>query len=130
MSSTAADGARKRRGLDVVAVILLLVSAFMLSQVNRHLAPYGSYNSYEFFERLRIFVCAAWVVAAIRFYDYRWFPATILGAITAWLFNPILQVTMSRYQWEPYDRGTLILSLAAAVAIGILYYRGQGARIP
>lgn len=100
-------------GLDVATVALLLIAAYLL-------AGTGEYHRYSYYEELRNVVCVAWILAAIRFFVFRWFPVTILGVILAWLFNPIVLITMEKEQWQPYDQGTMFLSIAAAVTLASL----------
>lgn len=122
----------RRFGWDIGSALLLLIAAYLLAGVGRHYAfhiPYFRYgfrhygyagNYYEegvYFERLRVIVCASWLLAAFRFYVLRWYPMTIIGIIIAWLFNPIFPVTMGRVQWQPYDYWTMVVSIAAAVAL-------------
>ena len=73
---------QKRRLYDGGAVILLLVAAWFLFRSATYHVGYGGHyhrfyvyaHSYGFYERLRLVVCGAWIVAAIRFYAYRWIP--------------------------------------------------------
>lgn len=122
----------KRHGWDLLAAALLLYAAYLLSHVNAHLYAFGGYGygwrRYEegaYFERLRLVVCVAWVLAAVRFYNFKWVPIAIFGLIIAWLFNPIVPVTMSRFRWQPYDRWTMWLSIAAAIFLAIRSYSNR-----
>jgi hypothetical protein len=133
LASLPAGAKPQRHGWDIAAAVLLLIAAYLLLRASSHYTPYGSpfryrfnyYNSYQYYERLRIIVCGSWILAAIRFYEFRWAPVTILGLIIAWLFNPIVPVTMRRFQWQPYDHWTMILSVAAAVALLALSYKNR-----
>lgn len=137
MSSPPRDNILKRHGWDFVAAALLLYAAYLLVHVNAHLYVFGGYGygwrRYEegaFFERLRLVVCAAWIFAAVRFYTFKWAPIAVLGLIIAWLFNPIVPVTLSRFRWQPYDHWTMMLSFAAAIALLALSYRNRQAVSP
>lgn len=105
-------------GLDISAAVLLLVAAYLLSGTE-------GYHRYSYYQTLRIVVCAAWVLAAVRFYYFKWFPVAILGALVAWLFNPIFPVTMRKWEWQPYDHWTMLLSIAAAGTLVIVSIRSQ-----
>jgi hypothetical protein len=125
----------RRYAWDIAVAVLLLIAAYALLTSSAHhtRGGYGyGYRMYEegaYFERLRIVVCAAWVGAAIRFYVFRLFPITLLSLIIAWLFNPIVPVTMRRYQWQPYDHWTMILSFVAAVTLVAISYRSRRASV-
>ena len=117
MSSASVDGIFKRHGWDFLATGLLLISAYLLAHIGSRYAfhPYFHYGYYHYgysssyyeegvyFERLRVIVCAAWLLAACRFYVLHWYlpgnrikylPTTV-GIAFAWLFNPIFPVTMT-----------------------------------
>jgi hypothetical protein len=120
----------QRQGWDVAAALVLLIAAYTLFAASNHSGyaygyGYGSrmYEEGVYFERLRMIVCGAWIFAAIRFYVMRWFPAVFVSGIIAWLFNPIEPVTMRRYEWQPYDHWTMILSVVAAVVLIVVVYR-------
>jgi hypothetical protein len=101
---------------DFVAVGLLLVAAWFL---------HGSagYHRYSYYESLRNWVTLAWVAAAIRFYLWRLYPAIVPAVVIAVLFNPLSPITMRKWQWQPYDHWTMILSIAAAVALAVLAFK-------
>jgi hypothetical protein len=68
-------------------------------------------------------VCGSWILAAVRFGYLRWFPVSILALAIAWLFNPIVPVMATGLGLQPYYRPTMILSVAAAVALAALTYK-------
>lgn len=104
--------------LDVASILLLLWASALL-------AGGGGYHRYSYYIGLRNVVSLAWLLAAVRFSVFRWWAATIIGVAIVWLFNPVSPIYMHKWQWQPYDRGTLVLSLAAAVALGVLSYRAH-----
>jgi hypothetical protein len=105
-------------GLDIVATVLLLWSAYLLSDT-------GAYHRYSYYETLRNVVSLAWLIAAFRFYVFGWLPVSFLSMVLAWLFNPIVPVTMRKWQWQPYDHWAMILSVAAAVTLALLSFRAH-----
>lgn len=117
-----------RRGgliVDGIAIILLVVAAYYLSRSGVYHGGYHHYGyryrrvgGYEYYEHLRWATFLSWGLAAYRFYIYRWWPVTILGVLIALLFNPLVPITMRKYQWQPYDQATMWLSILAALALG------------
>lgn len=103
---------------DFLAVGLLLVATWFL---------YGSagYHGYSYYESLRNWVTLAWVAAAIRFYVWRLYPAIAVGVVIAVLYNPLGRITMSKWQWQPYDHWTMILSIATAIVLAALGFRAS-----
>lgn len=137
MTSVQANTALRRHGWDIAAAALLLYAAYLLAHVANHYYFYHGFGHgwmrYEegaYFERLRLVVCAAWILAALRFYQFKLWPIALLGVVIAWLFNPIMPVTMSRFRWQPYDHWTLLLSLAAAIVLLVLSYNNRIPRHP
>lgn len=137
MSSVPTDSVLKRYGWDFAAAALLLYAAYLLAHVANHYYVYSRFGygwmRYEegaYFERLRLIVCAGWILAALRFYYFKWWPIALLGLVMAWLFNPIVPVTMSRFRWQPYDHWTMLVSIAAAILLIVLSYRSQMPRHP
>jgi hypothetical protein len=127
----------QRHGWDFSAAALLLYAAYLLAHVANHYYVYRGFGygwmRYEegaYFERLRLVVCAAWILAALRFYNFKLWPIALLGVLIAWLFNPIIPVTMSRLRWQPYDHWTLLLSLIAAPVLVALSYSTRLPRHP
>jgi hypothetical protein len=118
MQNEQADPATQRRSLlwDTVAIGLLLIAAWYLHGT-------GNYHRYSYYESLRNWVTLSWVVAGIRYYVHRWYPVAILAVVMAVLFNPVSRITMTKWQWHPYDQLTMILSLAAAVGLAVLTFR-------
>jgi len=114
---------------NVATAALLLISAYFLAGAgdgshNWHDA-YGDagYFSYVYSERVRFIVCGSWILAAVRFGYLRWFPVSIVALVIAWLFNPIVPVMASGLGLQPYYRPTMILSVAAAIALLGLTYK-------
>jgi hypothetical protein len=114
---------------NIATAALLLISAYFLAG-----ARHGSYNwhdaygdagyfSYVYSERVRFIVCGSWILAAVRFGYLRWFPVSIVALVIAWLFNPIAPVMASGLGLQPYYRPTMILSVAAAIALLGLTYK-------
>ena len=131
MTSVPANNALRRHGWDIAAAALLLYAAYLLAHVANHYV-YGGYGygwmRYEegaYFKSLQLVVCAAWILAALRFYTFRLWPITLLGVVIAWLFNPIIPITMSRFRWQPYDHWAMILSVFAAVTLLVRTYRSR-----
>jgi hypothetical protein len=137
-----ADTVLGRHGWDFAAAALLLYAAYLLAHVADHyyvyhrygygiFHGYGTYRGYgsmryeagTYFERLRLIVCGSWILAAFRFYYYKLLPIALFALVIAWLFNPILPVTMSRLRWQPYDHWTMVCSLAAALVLVVLSYK-------
>jgi hypothetical protein len=117
-----------RRVRNIATAALLLISAYFLAGAG---GEYGSHNwhaafgdagyfSYVYSERVRFIVCGSWILAAVRFGYFRWFPVSILALAIAWLFNPIVPVMLTRLGPQPYYRPTMILAVAAAVALVVL----------
>lgn len=98
---------------DIIAIALLVWSAWLLGGA-------GEYHRYSYYEQLRSVVCVAWAITAWRFFVLRWFPVAVLGVLIAWLFNPIIPVRMSKWEWQPYDHWTMLLSVAAAITLATL----------
>ena len=76
MTSVQANTALRRHGWDIAAAALLLYAAYLLAHVANHYYFYHGFGHgwmrYEegaYFERLRLVVCAAWILAALRFYQ-------------------------------------------------------------
>jgi hypothetical protein len=113
MDAQQAPKARTAIGLDLTAAAILLFAAYLL-------AGSGSYHRYSYYENLRVVVCTAWILADVRFWFFKWYPVSVLGAVIAWLFNPIFPVTMRKWEWQPYDHWTMLLSVAAAVTLIVL----------
>jgi hypothetical protein len=119
-----------QRVRNIATAALLLISAYFLAGAGRpgshnwHDA-YGDagYFSYVYSERVRFIVCGSWILAAVRFGYLRWFPVSILALVVAWLLNPIVPVMLTRVGAQPYYRPTMILSVAAAVALVALTYK-------
>lgn len=120
-----------RRVRNVATATLLLISAYFLAGAG---SEHGSHNwheaygdagsfSYLYSERVRLIVCGSWILAAVRFGYFRWFPVSILALVIAWLFNPIVPVMATRLGSQFYYRPTMILSLGAAVALAVLTYK-------
>jgi hypothetical protein len=114
---------------NIATAALLLISAYFLAGAgagshNWHDA-YGDagYFSYVYSERVRFIVCGSWILAAVRFGYLRWFPISIVALVIAWLFNPIVPVMASGLGLQPYYRPTMILSVAAAIALLGLTYK-------
>lgn len=104
------------RLLDVLGIVLLLLAAFKLSGA-------GSYHRYGYYESLRAIVTIAWGFGAYRFW-LRGVPiATIVCCILAVLFNPVVPVTMRKYQWLPIDHTMVWFAIGAACGLGFLIYR-------
>jgi hypothetical protein len=119
-----------QRVRNIATAVLLLVSAYFLAEAGSagshhwHVAYSDSpYFSYLYSERVRFLVCGSWILAAVRFGYFRWFPVSVLALVIAWLFNPIVPVIVTRLGWQPYYRPTMILSVAAAVALLALTYK-------
>jgi hypothetical protein len=119
-----------RRVRTIATAALLLISAYFLAGAGN---GYGSHNwheaygdagyfSYVYSERVRFIVCGSWILAAVRFGYFRWFPVSILALVIAWLLNPIVPV-VTTLGLQPYYRPTMILSVAAAVALAALTYK-------
>jgi hypothetical protein len=116
---------------NIATAALLLISAYFLAGAgdgyashNWHEA-YGDagYFSYVYSERVRFIVCGSWILAAVRFGYLRWFPVSVVALGIAWLFNPIVPVMATGLGLQPYYRPTMILSVAAAVALASLTYK-------
>jgi hypothetical protein len=107
---------KRAYGLDIAAIALLLLSAYLLSSSGQH-------HRYSYYGNLRNVVFLAWAISAFRFLAFRWFPAVILSVGLVWLFNPIVPVMMRKWQWQPFDRWTMLFSVAAALALAILSFR-------
>jgi hypothetical protein len=116
---------------NIATAALLLISAYFLAGAgdgyashNWHEA-YGDagYFSYVYSERVRFIVCGSWILAAVRFGYLRWFPVSGVALGIAWLFNPIVPVMATGLGLQPYYRPTMILSVAAAVALASLTYK-------
>lgn len=124
-----------QRVRNIATAALLLISAYFLAGAgggygfHHWHAAYGDAGlfSYIYSERVRFVVCGSWILAAVRFGYFRWFPVSILALVIAWLFNPIVPVMMTRLGWQPYYRPTMILSVAAAVALVALTYKNRQA---
>jgi hypothetical protein len=102
---------------NIATAALLLISAYFLAGAGD---GYGSHNwheaygdagyfSYVYSERVRFIVCGSWILAAVRFGYLRWFP--------------IVPVMATGLGLQPYYRPTMILSVAAAVALAALTYK-------
>jgi hypothetical protein len=116
---------------NIATAALLLISAYFLAGAGD---GYGSHNwheaygdagyfSYVYSERVRFIVCGSWILAAVRFGYLRWFPVSGVALGIAWLFNPIVPVMATGLGLQPYYRPTMILSVAAAVALAALTYK-------
>jgi hypothetical protein len=112
--------AKLRSGLlwDVVTVGLLLFAASYLHGT-------AGYHRYSYYESLRNWVTIAWIAGGIRFYAYRWYPVTVLAALVTLLFNPVSPITVRKWQGQPYDHWTMILSVGAAAALACLAVRAH-----
>ena len=116
---------------NVATAALLLISAYLLTGSG---GEYGSHNwhaafgdagyfSYVYSERVRFIVCGSWILAAVRFGYFRWFPVSILALVIAWLFNPIVPMMATTLGLQPYYRPTMVLSVAAAAVLVVLTYK-------
>jgi len=103
---------------DLAAIGLLFIAAWFLHGT-------AGYHRYGYYQSLRDWVTIAWLVAGFRFWVHRWYPATVLAIATAVLFNPVIPVTMRKWQWQPYDHWTMIFSILAAIALVGLAYRSK-----
>lgn len=114
---------------NIVTAGLLLIAAYFLvgtgDRAHNWHDTYGDagYFSYVYSERVRFIACGSWILAAVRFGYLRWFPVSILALGIAWLFNPIVPVMVTGLGLHPYYRPTMILSVAAAVALAALTYK-------
>jgi hypothetical protein len=115
---TTSFNSQRAYGFDITVVALLFWAAILLSNA-------AAWHRYAYYETLRNVVFGAWVAAAFRFWIFRWFPAVLLAAIVAWLFNPIAPITMRKWQWQPYDHWTMLLSIGAAIALCALSIRAN-----
>jgi hypothetical protein len=132
LSTAPIESVFRRHGWDFAAAVLLLYAAYLLGHAANHYYSYSRfgygwmrYEEGSYFERLRLVVCAAWMVAAFRYYNFKWSPVSVLGVAIAWLYNPILPVTMNRFRWQPYDHWTMLASIAAAIVLGVMSIRHQ-----
>jgi hypothetical protein len=101
--------------LDLTIIAVLVWGAYLLSGAS-------AFHRYSYYQILRDVVCVGWALAAYRFYVYRWYPISVLGVLLALLFNPISPITMRKWEWQPYDHATMLLSIGAAVALAWLSY--------
>lgn len=100
---------------DVASILLLLLAAWKLHGA-------GAFHRYSYYTELRDTVSLAWLAAGFRFYYHRWLPAVVASVIIVVLFNPLSPIEMRKWQWQPYDFWTMILSLGASVCLVYLAY--------
>jgi hypothetical protein len=90
----------------------------MLSQTDER-------HRYSFYMQLRAVVTLAWTMAGWRWWVHGWKPLTFGAAVVAYLFNPILPVYMHRADWLPIDDAVFWLSIGAAGAVAVAWYRSR-----
>jgi len=114
--SFAVNNDRRDYWLAILAFVTLLIGAYYLSDS-------GGYHRYYYYQNMRLIVFVSWLLAAYCFYRYKWIIASVLAIPVIVLFNPLIPMHMRKFEWQPYDHATMLLSGAAAIAIAWLTYK-------